>query len=102
MKRFLGWLKPDSQQQSANDIAQRAPVSVKLGTEGDDPSFSLSWTAEADSSIFDTGSLRIEKSADRNAVSHRTLGLEGDSFCSAEVDTGFDPYDTGRLDTGNK
>ncbi len=102
MKRFIDWLKPDSQQQSAANSAERAPVSVRLGTKSHDSTFSLSWTNQADSSIFDTGSLRIEKSEDRNSISHGTLGLEGDSLCSAEEDTGFDPYDTGRLDNGNK
>ena len=107
MKRFIDWLKPDPKQQSPANEAEQAPVSVRVrseseGEHSDDSSFSCAWAERTDSSIFDTGSLNIEKSEDRNAVSHKTLTLEGDSLCSAEEDIGVDPYNSGRFDTKNK
>ncbi len=107
MKFFRKWLKPDPKQQSAANEAEQAPVSAKVRSEtdgghSDDSSFRWFGNDQADSSVFDTGSLKIEKSKDRNAVSHKTPDLEGDSSCNAEEDTGFDPYNTGRFDTKNK
>ena len=94
MKRFINWLKSDSQKQ---------PAANKTEGEYSDDS-SLSWTEidQADSSIFDTGSLNIEKSEDQNAPTNKTPDLEGDSLCSAEKDVGVDPYNTGRFDTEKK
>ena len=43
--------------------------------------------------------MKIEKSEDKNAVSHSTLRLEDDPLFSAEEDIGVDPYNTGRLHT---
>ena len=104
MKFFRKWLKPDPKQQSTVNESEQAPVSVRVrseseGEHSDDSSFSCSWEEQADSSVFDTGSLKIEKSEDKNAVSYKTLDIEGDSSCNAEEDTGFDPYNTGRFDT---
>ena len=104
MKRFITWLRRDTAQQSAASKAEQAPVSVRVrseeeGEHSDDSSFSCSWADQADSSVFDTGRLNIEKSEDKNAVSHKTPDLEGDSSCSGEEDTGVDPYNTGRFDT---
>jgi len=104
MKRIIRWLRRDKSQPSESDHHD-VGVGLKQKTEGeygDDSSFYLSWTDKADSSIFDTGSLNIEKSEDRNAESHKTPNLEGDSLCAAEENTGFDPYNTGRFDTEKK
>ena len=107
MKRFIDWLKSISKQQSAANEAEQAPVRVRVKSESegeysDDSSFSCAWAEQTDSSIFDTGSLNIEKSEDENAESHNTLTLEGDSLCSAEEDIGIDPYNSGRFDTKNQ
>ncbi len=107
MKRFIDWLKSGLKQQSAANEAVQAPVRVRVKSESegeysDDSSFSCAWAEQTDSSIFDTGSLNIEKSKDENAVSHKTLIPEGDSLCSAEEDIDFDPYNSGRFDTKNK
>ncbi len=102
MKRFIDWLKSISKRQSAANEAEQAPVGARLEEEGehsDDSSFHCSWTDQADSSVFDTGSLKIEKSEGKNPVSHKTPDLEGDSLSKAEEDTDFDPYNTGRFDT---
>ncbi len=103
------WLKPDPKQKSPADKAEQVPGSARVRsdeeTEGkhrDDSSFNGSGIDQADSSIFDTGRLKIEKSADRNAVSHKTSDRGGASSCDADEDTGFDPYNTGRFDTKNK
>ena len=74
MKRFIDWLKSISKRQSAATEAEQPPLRVRPESEGehsDDSSFSCAWAERTDSSIFDTGSLNIEKSEDRNAVSHR-------------------------------
>ena len=107
MKFFRKWLKPDPKQQSAANESEQIPVSVRVRSEiedehSNDSSFSCSWADQADSSIFNTGSLKIEKSEDKKAVSQKPPDLEGDSSCNAEEDTGFDPYNTGRFDTENK
>ncbi len=107
MKRVIEWLRRDTQQRSAANEAEQAPVGVRVRSEtegkySDDSSFNWFGIDQADSSIFDTGNLIIEKSEDKNAVSHKALELEGDSLCSAEEDTGVDPYNTGRFDTENK
>jgi len=106
MKFLRKWLKPNPKQQSSANESEQAPVSVRArseeeteGEHSDDSSFHCSWADQADSSVFDTGSLRIEKSEGKNAVSQKPPDLEGDSSCNVEEDTGFDPYNTGRFDT---
>ncbi len=104
MKFLRKWQKPNPKQQSSANESEQAPVSVRVrseseGEHNDDSSFSCSWADQADSSVFDTGSLKIEKSKDRNAVTHKTPDLEGDSLSNAQEDTGFDPYNTGCFDT---
>ncbi len=94
MKRFIDWLKSASQQQSAANKTE--------DEHSDDSSFSWTEIDRADSSIFDTGSLNIEKSEDRNAVSQKMLNSEGSSSRSAEEGIGVDPYNTGSFDTKNK
>ena len=104
MKRIIRWLRRDKSQPSETD-QRDVGVRPKQKTEGghsDDSSIYLFWPEQADSSIFNTGSLNIEKSEDRNAVSHRTPDPEGDSLCAAEENTGIDPYNTGRFDTEKK
>jgi len=104
MKRLIDWLKPNSQQQSAaNQVVQaraseRAPSEKQTEDEHSvDSSFSWFGNDHADSSIFDTGSLIAEKSADENTDSHKTLHLNDDSSHSAEEGEGFDPYNSGRF-----
>jgi len=104
MKRIIRWLRRDKSQPSETG-QHDVDVGLKQKTEGehsDNSSIYLSWPEQADSSIFNTGSLNIEKSEDRNAVSHKTPDLDGDSLSAAEEDTGIDPYNTGRFDTKNK
>ena len=101
MKRIIRWLRRDKSRPSETD-QHDVGVELKQKTEGEhsvDSSFYLSWTEQADSSIFNTGSLNIEKSEDRNSVYHKTPNLEGDSLCDAEENTGLDPYNKGRFDT---
>jgi hypothetical protein len=107
LKRIFKWLRRDPPQQTIASEADQGDVGVRPdqttdGEHSDDSSLSCSWADQADSSIFDTGSLNIEKSEDKNAVSHETPDLEGDLLCGAEQDTGVDPYNTGRFDTKNK
>ncbi len=94
MKRFIDWLKSASQQQSAGNKTE--------DEHGDDSSFSWTDIDQADSSIFDTGSLVIEKSEDRNAVSQKMLSPQGGSSRSVEEGIGVDPYNTGSFDARNK
>ena len=106
MMYFRKRLMPDPQQHSVPNEAERAPVgararSVNQGKHSDDFSFSWFGTDNADSSIFDNGSLIIDKSENGDTVSHKTLDLEGDSLHSAEEDIGVDPYNTGCFDTAN-
>jgi len=107
MKRLIKWLRRDTQQQSAAKEAEQPPVGVRVRSEtednySDDSSFSWAWTDQADSSIFDTGNLIIEKSENKDAVPQKTLTLEGDLLCDAEESMGIDPYNTGRFDIENK
>ena len=106
MQRIIKWLRRKTRQQPiASEVDQRVKARLEQEKEGehsDDSSFSWFGIDQADSSIFDTGSLNIEKSEDKNAVSDKMLDLEGDSSCSAEEDIGVDPYNTGRFDTKNK
>ena len=105
MKYLRKRLKRDLRQQSAANEAARAPVGASVRsveeTEGEysnDSPFSWFGTGQADSSVFDTGSLFIDKSQDGDTVSHKTLGLESDSLRSTGEDMGVDPYNTGRFD----
>ena len=92
MKRFIDWLRSASQQQSAANKTE--------GEHSDDSSFSWTDIDQADSSIFDTGSLNIEQSEDKNPLSHNTPDFEGDSLRAEKP--GFDPYNSGRFNTKNK
>ena len=84
MRFFRKWLKSDTSNEESK------------GEHGDDFSLYLSWPDQADSSIFDTGRLYIEKSKDKNAVPHNSPDEEDDSL---REDNGVDPYNTGRFDT---
>lgn len=104
MKHFLEWLLPNPTHQSVVLIAVQAPVSARVRLKAatkdehiDESSFGWFGTGNADSSVFDTGSLKIEKSQKENAVSHKTLELINDSPSNGEHDTGFDPYNSGRF-----
>lgn len=104
MKRLIEWLMPNPPQQLAPCKADQAPVSVRVRPKAeakdehvDESSFGLFGTDNADSSVFDTGSLKIEKAEKENSVSHRTPELVDDSPCNGEDDTGFDPYNSGRF-----
>ena len=104
MKRLIEWLMPNPSTRLAPCKADRAPVSARVRLKAetkdehvDESSFGWFGTGNADSSVFDTGSLKIEKSEEGNAVSHKTLELDDDSPSSGEDDTGFDPYNSGRF-----
>jgi hypothetical protein len=104
MKRFITWRRRDTRQNSVTCEADQRDVGVRPeqkteGEHSDDSFFSWSWANQADTSVFDTGHLVTEKSENKNAVSHKTPDLEGDSACNAEEDIGVDPYNTGRFDT---
>ncbi len=104
MKRLIEWLMPNPPQRLAPCNADQAPVSVRVRLTAetkdehvDEPPFGWFGTDNADSSVFDTGSLKIKKSEKENAVSHRRLELVGDSPCNSGDDTGFEPYNSGRF-----
>ncbi len=103
MKRIIKWLRRDTQQQSAVKEAGPAPVRIRSEEEGehsDESSFDCSWADQADSSIFDTGSLVLEKTdAGRPA---KNQSPDTTSSVQALTDNGVDPYNTGRFDTENK
>jgi hypothetical protein len=86
MKRFMDWLKSGKTEGEHSDVSPSSPIDID----------------QADSSIFDTGSLNIEKSEDRNAVSQKMLSPQGGSSRSAEEGIGVDPYNTGSFDAKNK
>ena len=97
MKRIIKWLRRVTPQQSEvdqHDVGVRPKQKIN-GEHGDDSSLYLSWPDQADSSIFDTGKLVIDKSENENTVPHKTPDLKGDSLCE---DSGVDPYNTGRFD----
>ena len=103
MKRIIKWLRRDTPQQSEvdqRDVGVRPKQKIK-GEHGDDSSLYLSWPDQADSSIFDTGKLVIDKSEIENTVPHKALDLENDALSDSEEDIGIDPYNTGRFDTEN-
>ena len=92
MKRFIDWLKSASQQQSAANKSE--------DEHSDDSSFSWTEIDQADSSIFDTGSLVIEKSDGGRSAKDQTPDTT--SSTPGLSDKGFDPYNSGRFDTENK
>ena len=107
MKFIRKWLKLDPEQQSTVNESEQAPVGAEVRSESesdhsDDSSFGRSWEDQADSSVFDTGNLKIGTVGDKNTVSRKAPDLEADSSANAEEDTGFDPYNTGRFDTKSK
>ncbi len=107
MKRFCKWLRRDTPQQSTASEADQSDVKTDQTIEDGnsaESSFTGSVLDQADSSIFDTGSLDIEKSEDaksesdnENTVGVSTLNLEKELWPDDE--TGVDPYNTGSFDT---
>ncbi len=92
MKRFIDWLKPNSQRKSAADKSKgEGDTDKPFGWFGDD---------QADSSIFDTGSLNINKSETK--ASDKEVDSGHTSLRDAENDDGFDPYNSGRFNTNTK
>jgi len=107
MKRVIRWLRRDTPQHSITGEVDQRDIGVRPNqkTEGEhSDDSSISWTEidQADSSIFDTGSLKIEKSEDGNTVSQNMPSPEGSSSRSAEEGIGVDPYNTSSFDTKNK
>ena len=96
MKFLRKWLKPDSKIQSSANESEQARTN---GEQTDESSVGWIGNDQSDSSVFDTGSLRIEKNKFSEAASQRPPDLEGDSSRNGEEDTGFDPYNTGRFDS---
>jgi len=92
MGRFLNWLKSASQQQSAGNKTE--------DEHGDDSSFSWTDIDQADSSIFDTGSLVIEKPDIGRPAKNQTP--DATTSARALSDNGVDPYNTGSFDAKNK
>ena len=90
MRFFRKWPKPDLSIEEAK------------GEHGDGSSFNWMDLDQADSGVFDTGKLVIDKSENENTVPHKAPDIEGDWSCSSEDDIGVDPYNTGRFDTENK
>ncbi len=111
MNRFLEWLKRGTPQQSiASDADQDnvyADVRPDQRTEDEnstESSFTRFVLDQADSSIFGTGRLDIEKSEDAESeiddehTDHiATLKLEEELWPDDEA--GVDPYNTGSFDT---
>ena len=91
MKLFDKWLRPTSQQDSvAEETQHEHSKESSLFWLGKDP---------VDSSIFDTAKRPTEKPAVSNQIPRQAPTLKVDSQCSTEVDTGYDPYNTGRFET---
>ena len=88
MKRFIDWLK------------QKSGADKTEGKDNADSSFGWFGDDQADSSIFDTGSLNISKS-ETNA-SEKAVDSGHASLRDAENDEGFDPYNSGRFNTKTK
>ncbi len=115
MKRFFKWLRRDTLQQSVaseadqgNVYADVRPDQITEVENSAKSSFTGSGTDQADSSIFGTGRLDIEKSEDaksesdnENTVGVSTLTLEKELWPDDE-DIGVDPYNSGSFDTENK
>jgi hypothetical protein len=114
MNRFLKWLKRGTPQQSiASDADQDIvyadvrPDQITEDENSAESSFTGSVLDQADSSIFGTGRLDIEKSEDAKSESDNeitvgvsTLNLEEELWPDDEA--GVDPYNTGTFDTENK
>ena len=89
MKRFIDWLKQISQRRSAADKSTGEGNADKpFGWFGDD---------QADSSIFNTGSLNTRKPETK--VSDDAPDPRHTALHDAENDDGFDPYNSGRFNT---
>lgn len=87
MKRFIDWLKQISQRRSAADKSMgEGDPDTPFGWFGDD---------QADSSIFNTGSLITKKSEAK--VSDEAPDSGHTPLRDAENDEGFDPYNSGRF-----
>ena len=113
MKRFLKWLRRDTRQQSNASEADQGDVGADIrpdqtteNTNSTQLSLTCFGTDQADSSIFGTGRLGIEKSDDaksesdnENTVGGATLNLENELW-SDDENIGVDPYNTGGF--GNK
>ena len=104
MKRLLEWLMPGPPQKFSRCKLGQAPVSQRVRPKAvtkdehvDESSFCWFGTDNADSSVFDTGSLRIGKSEEGSALAHKTLEPINDPPCGGEEDCGFDPYNSGRF-----
>ncbi len=113
MKRFFKWLRRDTPQQSIASEADQGNVDADVRPDqitevenSAESSFTGSGTDQADSSIFGTGRLDIEKSDDAESeiddehTDHiATLKLEEELWPDDEA--GVDPYNTGSFDTEN-
>ncbi len=107
MKRFFKWLKRDTPQQSIASEADQGDVRPGQITEDEnsaESSFAGSGTDQADSSIFGTGRLDIEKSEDakseiddEHTANIAALKLEEELWPDDEA--GVDPYNSGSFDT---
>ena len=109
MKLFSKWLKPGPKHQSASNDAELAPLDATVSAEertdrehSGDSSFSWFGNDQADSSIFDTGSLDTKIFANKVAVSAKVPAAERESLSTDEEDVGVDPYNTGRFTTNKK
>ncbi len=91
MKLFDKWLRPTPQQDSVAEDTQHE--------YSDEASFCWLGKDPVDSSIFDTATRSTEKPAVSNRIPRQACTSEGDSQGSTEVDTGYDPYNTGRFET---
>ena len=89
MKRFIDWLKLNSQRRSAADKSMgEGDSDTPFGWFGDD---------QADSSIFITGS-RAKKNSETK-VSDEAPGSGQTTSRDAENDEDFDPYNSGRFNS---
>jgi len=91
MKLFDKWLRPTSQQDSVAEETQHE--------YSEEASFCWLGKDPVDSSIFDTARQPTKKPAVSNRIPRQASTSEGDSQGSTEVDTGYDPYNTGSFET---
>ena len=115
MTSFLRWLRRDTRQQSIASEADHGDVGADVRpdqiTEDENSAESSSTRSvldQADSGIFGTGSLDIDKSEDakseiddEDTVGVSTLNLEKELWPDDD-DIGVDPYNTGRIDNENE
>ncbi len=111
MKRFLKWLRRDTPQQSiaseadqGNVYADVRPDQITEVENSAESSFTGSVLDQADSSIFDTGGLIIEKSEDAESEiddEHTAHGaaLKLEEELWADDEAGVNPYNTNSFDT---